>query len=81
MRALGTYPRRIFGAVSSVKEVTENARHDPSRGAVGSGGPQGLALAGKRHWGYPEPWLEAWGGPLTITPEYLAAHIVSGAED
>ena len=19
----------------------------------------GLALAGKRHWGYPEPWLEA----------------------
>ena len=41
----------------------------------------GLALAGKRHWGYPEPWLEAWRGLLTITPEYLAAHVVSCAED
>jgi GNAT superfamily N-acetyltransferase len=64
-----------------VRDVTEDARHDPSRGAVGSGGPQGLALAGKRHWGYPEPWLEARRGPLTIAPDDLAAHVVSGAED
>jgi GNAT superfamily N-acetyltransferase len=41
----------------------------------------GLALAGKRHWGYPEPWLEAWRGLLTITPEYLEAHVVACAED
>jgi GNAT superfamily N-acetyltransferase len=41
----------------------------------------GLAMAGKRHWGYPEPWLEAWRGLLTITPDYLAAHVVSCAED
>jgi hypothetical protein len=41
----------------------------------------GLALIGKRHWGYPEPWLEAWRGRLMITPEYLAAHVVSCAED
>jgi GNAT superfamily N-acetyltransferase len=40
-----------------------------------------LALAGKRHWGYPEPWLEAWRGPLTITPDYLPAHVVCCAED
>ena len=40
-----------------------------------------LALAGKRHWGYPAPWLEAWHGLLTITPDYLAAHVVSCAED
>jgi GNAT superfamily N-acetyltransferase len=40
-----------------------------------------LALAGKRHWGYPEPWLAAWRELLTITPEYLAAHLVCCAED
>jgi GNAT superfamily N-acetyltransferase len=40
-----------------------------------------LALAGKRHWGYPERWLEAWRELLTITPDYLAAHIVFCAED
>jgi GNAT superfamily N-acetyltransferase len=41
----------------------------------------GLALAGKRHWGYPESWLEAWRGLLTITPDDLTAHVVSCAED
>jgi hypothetical protein len=40
-----------------------------------------LALAGKRHWGYPEPWLEAWRELLTITPDYLEAHLVFCAED
>jgi GNAT superfamily N-acetyltransferase len=40
-----------------------------------------LALAGKRHWGYPESWLEAWRGQLTFTPDYLAAHAVSCAQD
>lgn len=40
-----------------------------------------LALAGKRHWGYPESWMEAWRGLLTITADYVAAHIVSCAED
>jgi GNAT superfamily N-acetyltransferase len=40
-----------------------------------------LALAGKRHWGYPESWLEDWRGQLTITPAYLAAQQVFCAED
>jgi GNAT superfamily N-acetyltransferase len=40
-----------------------------------------LALAGKQYWGYPELWLEAWRGSLTITPEYVAAHLVFCAED
>jgi GNAT superfamily N-acetyltransferase len=40
-----------------------------------------LALAGKRHWGYPESWLEAWRGQLTMTPAYLAAQQVFCAED
>jgi GNAT superfamily N-acetyltransferase len=40
-----------------------------------------LALAGKRHWGYPESWLDAWRGLLTITPEYLTANVVHCAED
>jgi GNAT superfamily N-acetyltransferase len=40
-----------------------------------------LALAGKRHWGYPEAWLEAWRGALSITPAYIEAQLVSSAED
>jgi GNAT superfamily N-acetyltransferase len=40
-----------------------------------------VARAGKRHWGYPEAWLEAWGDLLTITPEYLARNVVCCAED
>jgi GNAT superfamily N-acetyltransferase len=40
-----------------------------------------VALAGKRHWGYPEAWLEAWRDLLTITPEYLAKNVVYYAED
>jgi GNAT superfamily N-acetyltransferase len=40
-----------------------------------------VALAGKRHWGYPEAWLEAWRDLLTITPDYLAKNVVSCAED
>lgn len=33
-----------------------------------------IALAAKRHWGYPESWLEKWAAGLTMTPEYLATH-------
>jgi GNAT superfamily N-acetyltransferase len=40
-----------------------------------------LALAGKRYWGYPEAWLEAWRNSLTITPEYVAKNIVGCAVD
>jgi GNAT superfamily N-acetyltransferase len=40
-----------------------------------------LALAGKRYWGYPDAWLEAWRGLLTITPDYVAANVVFCAED
>lgn len=31
-----------------------------------------IAQAAKRHWGYPEPWLEAWRADLTFTPEQIA---------
>jgi ribosomal protein S18 acetylase RimI-like enzyme len=30
-----------------------------------------IAQTSKRHWGYPEPWLEAWAAVLTITPDYV----------
>src|SRR5262249_34791866 len=40
-----------------------------------------LALAGKRHWGYPEAWLEAWRGLLVITRDYVTANTVVCAED
>jgi GNAT superfamily N-acetyltransferase len=32
-----------------------------------------IALAAKRHWGYPEAWIAAWTPQLTITPELLRA--------
>jgi len=39
-----------------------------------------IARAAKRHWGYPEPWLEAWAPALTITPGYVAENTVVVAE-
>ena len=31
-----------------------------------------IAHAAKRHWGYPEKWIERWQTDLTITPEFIA---------
>ena len=31
-----------------------------------------IAHAAKRHWGYPENWIEQWQADLTITPEFIA---------
>lgn len=33
-----------------------------------------IAFAAKRHWGYPETWIQRWSDALTITPDYLARH-------
>src|SRR5437667_6922803 len=31
-----------------------------------------IAHAAKRHWGYPENWIEHWQDDLTITPDFIA---------
>ena len=31
-----------------------------------------IAHAAKRHWKYPEDWIERWRADLTITPEFIA---------
>ena len=31
-----------------------------------------IAHEAKRHWGYPEKWIEQWRADLTITPEFIA---------
>jgi N-acetylglutamate synthase-like GNAT family acetyltransferase len=33
-----------------------------------------IAHAAKRHWGYPENWIEHWKDDLTITSEFIADH-------
>jgi hypothetical protein len=33
-----------------------------------------IALSAKRHWGYPEHWIEAWRDILTVRPEYVTQH-------
>ena len=35
-----------------------------------------LAHAAKRHWQYPEKWIEIWKPDLTITPEFIREHEV-----
>ncbi|MEO7839852.1 MAG: GNAT family N-acetyltransferase [Anaerolineales bacterium] len=30
-----------------------------------------IALSAKRHWGYPERWMEIWKSQLTFRPEYF----------
>jgi GNAT superfamily N-acetyltransferase len=39
-----------------------------------------IALAAKRHWGYPEAWIRLWTPVLTITPGFIGAHEVFAAE-
>jgi GNAT superfamily N-acetyltransferase len=34
-----------------------------------------IAHAAKRHWSYPESWLEAWRDVLTMRPEFIAGNI------
>jgi GNAT superfamily N-acetyltransferase len=34
-----------------------------------------IAHEAKRHWGYPESWIESWGDILTIRPEFIAANV------
>jgi GNAT superfamily N-acetyltransferase len=33
-----------------------------------------IAHAAKRTWGYPETWIAAWAGVLTVTSPYLRSH-------
>lgn len=34
-----------------------------------------IAHAAKRHWGYPERWIELWKETLTMRPEFIVANI------
>ncbi|HNB36801.1 MAG TPA: GNAT family N-acetyltransferase [Anaerolineales bacterium] len=33
-----------------------------------------ITLAGKRHWNYPERWIELWRPSLNISADYISAH-------
>jgi predicted N-acetyltransferase YhbS len=35
-----------------------------------------IAFAAKRHWGYPERWMERWRDDLTIAPGYISENEV-----
>lgn len=30
-----------------------------------------IAIAAKRHWDYPERWMEIWTPQLTFSPQYF----------
>ena len=40
-----------------------------------------IANASKRHWNYPEAWIQSWQAQLTITADFLAANDVYVLED
>ncbi len=40
-----------------------------------------IAHEAKRHWGYPERWIQHWNRDLTISPELIAEADVFLAED
>ena len=40
-----------------------------------------IALAAKRHWGYPEHWIKHWEADLTISPEFIEQNQVYVAEN
>ena len=33
-----------------------------------------IAFAAKRHWKYPESWIESWRDLLTVRSEFIASH-------
>ncbi len=33
-----------------------------------------IAISAKRHWDYPERWMEIWTPQLTFTPDYFEEH-------
>ena len=35
-----------------------------------------ISRTAKKHWNYPDEWLNAWAGQLKITPKYIAANAV-----
>jgi N-acetylglutamate synthase-like GNAT family acetyltransferase len=39
-----------------------------------------IALDAKRHWGYPEHWIEHWKSDLTITADFISNNQVYVAE-
>jgi N-acetylglutamate synthase-like GNAT family acetyltransferase len=40
-----------------------------------------IAHDAKRHWGYPEHWMQRWEADLTLTPEFIADNYVYVAEE
>ncbi|MEY2481871.1 MAG: hypothetical protein QOK24_399 [Verrucomicrobiota bacterium] len=34
-----------------------------------------IAFAAKRHWGYPERWIQTWRDILTMRSEFIAANV------
>ena len=40
-----------------------------------------IAHEAKRHWGYPEHWLQRWDADLTITPDFISDNHVFVAEE
>jgi len=39
-----------------------------------------IALASKRHWGYPESWMRRWTAGMTLTPDFITRNEVYVAE-
>jgi GNAT superfamily N-acetyltransferase len=39
-----------------------------------------ITRAAKRHWDYPDEWMEAWRDELTVTPEFIRTQPVQVAE-
>ncbi|HKO99109.1 MAG TPA: GNAT family N-acetyltransferase [Pyrinomonadaceae bacterium] len=39
-----------------------------------------IAHDAKRHWGYPEHWIQHWHADLTVSPDYLTHNAVFVAE-
>lgn len=35
-----------------------------------------ITIAAKRHWNYPEKWIQLWLPQLTISPSYISSHEV-----
>lgn len=68
--------------MKSVDKITLSDMHLPSSNAIQIAQPEHadilthITIVAKRHWDYPEHWIQTWLPLLTITPEYISENEV-----
>ena len=80
---LGFAGAGVSGVALDIGYVSANCSNMQLRRAEPNDAPAltAIAFAAKRHWGYPEAWIQRRSAPRTITADYIAANPCFAASD